>query len=210
MDFGRIERCGIVPVVAIPETSKAIELANALLAGGIDVMEITYRTPNASEVISLLRREVPNMHIGAGTVVNTTQLDAALKAGAEFVVSPGMDANLVKACVDSDVTVLPGAVTPTEIMVGLNLGLKVFKFFPSSIYGGLKTMQALRGPFGDIRFVPTGGISDQNLLEYASEKSILGVGGSWMVATNLIDQSRFDEVTARSAAAVHIWAKARP
>lgn len=209
MQFDKIQQCGIVPVVALKDTGKAVDLAKALKAGGIDVIEVTYRTPNASEVIELLRRDMPDLTVGAGTVINDEQLEQALDAGAEFVVSPGTDESVIKRCVDAGVAILPGVVTPTEIMVGMRYGLSVFKFFPAGIYGGLKTIKALRGPFGEIRFVPTGGISAANLVEYANEKSVLAVGGSWMVKSDLIDQGQFDRITELAKEATGIWKQVR-
>lgn len=209
MNFDRIQKCGIVPVVALKETSKAIDLAKALLAGGIDVIEVTYRTSNAGDVIRLLRQEMPELMVGAGTVINMSQLENAFAANAQFVVSPGSNEQVIKECVSANIPMLPGVVTPTEIMLGLKHGINVFKFFPAGIYGGLKTIKALKGPFGDIQFVPTGGISAANLADYAVEKSILAVGGSWMVKSDLIETGDFERITELSRDAVDLWKKAR-
>ena len=196
--------CGIVPVVVLEEVAQALPVAQALLAGGINVMEITFRTAAAKESIATVAREMPEMMVGAGTVVNLRQLEEAAQAGAQFIVSPGSSAELIKASLERQLAIVPGVATPSEIMIGLELGLKVFKFFPAETYGGLKAIKALSGPFPQIRFIPTGGIRQDNAGEYLKSPGIIAVGGSWMVSADLIRAGRFDEITERSRMAVEL------
>lgn len=187
----RIAKCGIVPVIVLNDAKKAVPLAQALLAGGIDVMEITFRTAAARESIEAVSREVPEILVGAGTVLNQKQMDEAISAGAKFLVSPGSDSELIQAATAAGCPLLPGAVTPSEIMAGLKLGVKVFKFFPAENYGGLATLKSLGAPFADISFVPTGGISDKNIRPYLENKRVMAVGGSWMAPAALVDAGDF-------------------
>lgn len=196
--------CGIVPVVVLEEVAQALPVAQALLAGGINVMEITFRTAAAKESIATVAREMPEMMVGAGTVVNLRQLEEAAQAGAQFIVSPGSSAELIEASLERQLAIVPGVATPSEIMIGLELGLKVFKFFPAETYGGLKAIKALSGPFPQIRFIPTGGIKQDNAGEYLKNPGIIAVGGSWMVSADLIRAGRFDEITERSRMAVEL------
>ena len=196
--------CGIVPVVVLEEAAQALPVAQALLAGGINVMEITFRTAAAKESIATVVREMPEMMVGAGTVINLRQLEEAAQAGAQFIVSPGSSAELIKASLERQLAIVPGVATPSEIMIGLELGLKVFKFFPAETYGGLKAIKALSGPFPQIRFIPTGGIKQDNAGEYLKNPGIIAVGGSWMVSADLIRSGRFDEITERSRMAVEL------
>ena len=196
--------CGIVPVVVLEEVAQALPVAQALLAGGINVMEITFRTAAAKESIATVAREMPEMMVGAGTVVNLRQLEEAAQAGAQFIVSPGSSAELIKASLERQLAIVPGVATPSEIMIGLDLGFKVFKYFPAETYGGLKAIKALSGPFPQIRFIPTGGIKQDNAGEYLKNPGIIAVGGSWMVSADLIRAGRFDEITERSRMAVEL------
>ena len=196
--------CGIVPVVVLEEVAQALPVAQALLAGGINVMEITFRTAAAKESIATVAREMPEMMVGAGTVVNLRQLEEAAQAGAQFIVSPGSSAELIEASLERQLAIVPGVATPSEIMIGLELGLKVFKFFPAETYGGLKAIKALSGPFPQIRFIPTGGIKQDNAGEYLKNPGLIAVGGSWMVSADLIRAGRFDEITERSRMAVEL------
>ena len=151
-----------------------------MLAGGVDVMEITFRTAAAAEAIRNVAAECPEMLVGAGTVLTVEQCEKAVALGAKFIVSPGFDAEIVDWCVERGVAVTPGCVTPTEIMAALKRGLSVVKFFPAGIYGGLKAMKALAAPFGQVKFIPTGGVSADNLAEYAAAPFVHAVGGSWL------------------------------
>jgi len=200
----QVAACGIVPVVVLNKVEDAVPTAKALLAGGINVMEITFRTAAAADCIAKVSAEVPEMIVGAGTVVNVEQLRQAVEAGAKFIVSPGSDEEVIKEAAKLDVGIVPGAVTPSEIMLGLKLGLKVFKFFPAEAFGGLKTIKNLCGPFPQIKFVPTGGISQANADEYLKFPKIQAVGGSWMVTAAMIEAGQFDEITAKSKAATDL------
>ena len=190
-----LEQCaktGIVPVVVIENAKDAIPTAQALLAGGINVMEITMRTAAGVESIRQVAAECPDMLVGAGTVITLEQCKACVEAGAKFIVSPGFDEEVVRWCVENGVAVLPGCVTPSEIMVALKLGVKILKFFPANVYGGIKAMKGLSGPFGGVKFVPTGGVNSENLAEYLAESFISAVGGSWMCAKNDISTGNFE------------------
>ena len=200
----RIGKCRIVPVVVMEHAENAIGTANALLAGGVDIMEITLRTGAGLESIKKVADTCPDVCIGAGTVLTLDQCKQAVDAGARFIVSPGFDHDLVKWCVENDVAVTPGCVTPTEITAALSLGVNILKFFPANIYGGLPAMKALSGPFGNVKFVPTGGISANNLVEYAAEPFIHAVGGSWLCDKKDITAGNFDKITKLSREAIEI------
>lgn len=191
----RLGNNAVVPVVVLDNVYNAIPTANALLAGGVDVMEITLRTDAAMDSIKLVSEQCPEMLVGAGTVVNVDQAKAVVEAGAKFIVSPGFDAELVQWCLDHDVTVAPGCVTPTEIMAALKLGVNVVKFFPANVYGGLNAMKNLSAPFGNVKFIPTGGVNGQNIGEYAAASFIHTVGGSWVCTKNDIAAGNFDKIT---------------
>jgi len=191
----KIGAAGIVPVVIIEDARDAVPTAKALLDGGIGVMEITFRTACAEEAIRAVAKEVPEMIIGAGTVLSVEQGQKALSSGAQFIVSPGLDDALVCWCKDVSIPVIPGCVTPTEIMKAVARGLTVVKFFPANIYGGLSAMKALAAPFGGIRFVPTGGVGEDNLLEYLSQPYVFAAGGSWICTKDDISQHRFAKIT---------------
>ena len=176
----RLRNAGVVPVVVLDRAEDAVPAARAMLAGGVDVMEITFRTAAAAEAIRNVAAECPEMLVGAGTVLTVEQCEKAVALGAKFIVSPGFDAEIVDWCVERGVAVAPGCVTPTEIMAALKRGLSVVKFFPAGIYGGLKAMKALAAPFGQVKFIPTGGVNADNLAEYAAAPFVHAVGGSWL------------------------------
>ena len=201
--------CGVVPVVVLEDESQAVPAAKALLAGGINAMEITFRTAAAKASIEKVAKEVPEMIVGAGTVVNVQQVHDAIEAGAKFIVSPGSDAEIIAEAIRLGVPITPGVVTPSEILIGLKLGLKVFKFFPAENYGGLKTIKALSGPFPQIRILPTGGINQNNAAEYFKNPKILAVGGSWMCTKDMISSGDFDGITEKSAAATALFKEIR-
>ena len=186
LSMEQLASCGVVPVVVLNDVKDAVPTAKALLRGGINVMEITFRTAAARDCIAKVAAEVPEIIAGAGTVVNVEQAREAVAAGAKFLVSPGSDPDVIAEAARLDVPIVPGVVTPSEIMMGLKLGIKVFKFFPAESYGGLKTIKALSGPFPQARFIPTGGISQANAAEYFKNPKIQAVGGSWMVSSAMI------------------------
>ena len=191
----RLHNSGVIPVVVIDRAEDVIPAAKALLAGGVDVMEITFRTAAALDSIAAVSAECPEMLVGAGTVLNTEQCRNAAKAGAGFIVSPGFDRKTAEYCLERDIAVTPGCVTPTEIMQAMELGLKVVKFFPANVYGGLGAMKALAGPFTDVKFIPTGGVNAQNLKEYITAPFVYAVGGTWMCSKADISAGRFDRIT---------------
>ncbi len=174
-----------IPVVVIKELSETKKILSALQKDGIHCAEITFRTACAADAIALAVKEFPEMSIGAGTIINAEQCERALKAGATFIVSPGLSASVAKVCRDNNVPYYPGCVTPTEIMAALELGITTVKFFPANVYGGLKAMKALAGPFPQIKFIPTGGINADNLDEYLAWDKIAAVGGSFYVSDAL-------------------------
>ncbi len=165
--FEKVNNTGIVPVVVLDRVPDAVPLAESLLKGGIDIMEITFRTECAAECISVISKEVPDMTVGAGTVINIEQAVRAVENGAGFIVSPGLDAGIAAWTSDRGIPFIPGVVTPTEIMKAISLGIDVLKFFPADVFGGIKAIKALSAPFGQVRFLPTGGISASNLAEFA-------------------------------------------
>ena len=192
----RLAQSGVVPVVVLEDAKDAVPTAKAMLAGGIDVMEITFRTAAAADSIKAVAQECPDMVVGAGTVINLEQCKLAVECGAKFIVSPGYDEETVAWCCDNGIPVTPGCVTPTEIMMALKHGLKVLKFFPADVYGGLSAIKSLAGPFGGVKFIPTGGVNAQNLAEFISSPYIHAVGGSWICPKADIAAGNFDKITA--------------
>jgi 2-dehydro-3-deoxyphosphogluconate aldolase/(4S)-4-hydroxy-2-oxoglutarate aldolase len=193
--LSRLAASGVVPVVVLDDAADAVPTAKAMLAGGIDVMEITFRTAAARDSIAAVSKECPEMLVGAGTVITLDQCKAAVEAGAKFIVSPGYDEEVVSWCVDNGVAVTPGCVTPTEIMAALKHNLKVLKFFPANVYGGLTAIKSLAGPFVGLKFIPTGGVGQQNLAEFVANPSIHAVGGSWVCPKADIAAHNFDKIT---------------
>ncbi|MBR5292080.1 MAG: bifunctional 4-hydroxy-2-oxoglutarate aldolase/2-dehydro-3-deoxy-phosphogluconate aldolase [Clostridia bacterium] len=191
----RLSRCGIVPVAVLDKAENAVPTANALLAGGIDIMEVTFRTDAAAESIQLITDNCPDVLVGAGTIITLDQCKTAVNCGARFIVSPGFDYDVVSWCVENSIPVIPGCVTPTEITAALRLGLKVLKFFPAGIYGGLAAMKALSGPFGGIKFIPTGGVNAQNIGDYIAAPYVHAIGGSWVCSKEDIAAGNFDRIT---------------
>ena len=192
----RMACAGVVPVVVLEDAKDAVPTARAMVAGGIDVMEITFRTAAAADSIKAVAAEVPDMLVGAGTVVNLEQCKLAVECGAKFIVSPGYDEEVVSWCCDNGIAVCPGCVTPTEIMMALKHGLKVLKFFPANVYGGLGAIKALAGPFGGVKFIPTGGVNLQNVGEFIADSHIHAVGGSWVCPKADIAAGNFEKITA--------------
>ncbi|MGZ3257929.1 MAG: bifunctional 4-hydroxy-2-oxoglutarate aldolase/2-dehydro-3-deoxy-phosphogluconate aldolase [Croceibacterium sp.] len=176
----------VIPVLVIDDVAEARPLAEALVAGGLTVLEVTLRTPAALDVIRAMKA-VRGAIVGAGTVVNDRQLDSAIKAGAEFIVSPGLTDSLARAVMASGVPYLPGVATASDIMRGLDLGLTRFKFFPAEAAGGVPALKALAAPFGEVRFCPTGGISEATAPDWLAIEAVLCVGGSWVVPKGALD-----------------------
>ena len=191
----KIRSIGVVPVIAIDDAGMAVPLARALAAGGISCAEVTFRTAAATEAIANISREVPEMLVGAGTVLTIAQADAAKEAGAAFAVSPGFNPRVVDHCLQNELPIFPGCATPSEVEQALERGLKTVKFFPAEQAGGLPFLKAIAAPYSSISFMPTGGIGPHNLAEYLSFGRIMACGGSWMVSKSLIAAGEFDEIT---------------
>ena len=192
--LARMRTCGIVPVVVLENADDAVDTAKAMLNGGVDVMEITFRTAAAPESIRRVAEEVPGMLVGAGTVVTLDQCKQAVECGAKFIVAPGYDEEVVSWCCENNVPVTPGCVTPTEIMMALKHGIKVIKFFPANVYGGLTALKSLAGPFGGVKFIPTGGVGPAHLAEFAAAPQVHAVGGSWVCPKGDITARNFDKI----------------
>lgn len=186
---------GIIPVVEIESAESALALGKALLAGGLPCAEITFRTAAAEEAIRRLKAGLPELMVGAGTVLTVEQAERAVQAGAGFVVSPGFDPEIVDWCLAQQIPVIPGAVTPTEIMMALRKGVRLLKFFPAETLGGVAAMKALSAPFKDVRFVPTGGIEPGNFETYLKAPFIAACGGTWLVKKNIIAAGDFNTIT---------------
>ena len=200
----RIREIGIVPVIAISDVEKAVPLARALLDGGIPCAEITFRTAEGEESIRRVAKEVPEVLLGAGTVLNTDQVDRAVNAGAKFLVSPGFNRTVVNYCVQNNILIVPGCSTPTDMEAALEFGLDTVKFFPAEQAGGLAYIKACAAPYTKLRFMPTGGINTNNIGTYLKFDKVIACGGSWMVTKELINAGKFDEITKISKEAIKI------
>lgn len=205
----RLSATTLVPVVVLDDAQDASGLANALVAGGLPVAEVTFRTAAAVESIRIMAAR-GDMLVGAGTVLTPDQVDQAVAAGAQYVVSPGTSRAVVERCQEHGIVALPGAVTATEIQAALELGLTTVKFFPAGTSGGSKAIAALAAPFGGVSFVPTGGVGPDNLAEYLALPSVKAVGGSWMVPKNLVTSGDFAAITELTASAVALARSLRP
>lgn len=195
---------GLIPVIVLNNKNEAVPAAKALLEGGINFMEITLRTPCALDAIRMVSEEVPDMIVGAGTVVNADGAKKAIDAGAEFIVSPGFSEETVKYCQDNDTPIIPGCVTPTEIMAAMAMGLDTVKFFPADVFGGMTTIKGLASVFRGIKFMPTGGINLSNMAEYVSEPFITAVGGSFVCSSEDLRNGDYQGITAKASQAVNI------
>ena len=190
----KIENLKIIPVAVIEDSDNAIPLGKALNDAGLPVVEITFRTEAAARSISLVKKEFPEMLVGAGTVLKIEHVKAAMDAGSEFIVTPGFNPTVVDYCVNNSIPIVPGLNSPTFIEWGMERGLYHFKFFPADISGGAKMIQLLSGPYPKVKFMPTGGINNQTLVEYLKLKNVFACGGSWIVKKNLISERRFEEI----------------
>ena len=190
----QIHKTYLVPVVVMENADKAVDTAKALVKGGVDVMEITLRTSAGLDAIENVAKGCPDILVGAGTVLSLEQCKEAVSRGAKFIVSPGYDPEIVAWCQANGVDVLPGCVTPTEITTARNAGLRVLKFFPASVYGGLKAIKALSGPFPDMKFVPTGGVGLENLDQFI-HPAIFAVGGGWLCEKKAIQEENWEAIT---------------
>ncbi|MGI6235240.1 MAG: bifunctional 4-hydroxy-2-oxoglutarate aldolase/2-dehydro-3-deoxy-phosphogluconate aldolase [Christensenellales bacterium] len=195
-EFWSTTYCGrIVPAVKIENLSDAVPIAESLYTGGIEVMEVTFRTDVAAQAIAAISKSVPDIIVGAGTILSIEQLNRAIDNGARFIVSPGVNPTIVKAALDKHCAVIPGVATPTEIEVALSFDLKVVKFFPSELLGGVRMINALAGPYNCIKFMPSGGINEGNMCEYLSNVNVFAVSGSWLTPQKLIQSRDYKGIT---------------
>ncbi|MCI8835798.1 MAG: bifunctional 4-hydroxy-2-oxoglutarate aldolase/2-dehydro-3-deoxy-phosphogluconate aldolase [Ruminococcus sp.] len=204
-----IEKMGVVPVVVLNDAKDAVPLAEALCAGGLPCAEVTFRTDAAEESIRVMTEKYPGMFVGAGTVLTTEQVDRAVNAGAKFIVSPGFDPEIVDYCLEKNIPVFPGCITPSEVAQAVKRGLKIVKFFPAEQFGGVATIKAMAAPYVGLKFMPTGGVNAKNLEDYLSCDKIIACGGSWMVKGDLVKAGKFDEIQELTKEAVELVAKIR-
>jgi len=200
----KLSLAGLVPVIKVKDAQDAVPLCTALKNGGLPVAEITFRTDAAEEAIRLVHEALPEVLLGAGTVLTCEQADRAWAAGAGYIVSPGLNPVVVKHCIDKGYPVLPGCGNPSDIEAALSLGLKTVKFFPAEALGGLKLIKAMAAPYGDVKFVPTGGINEKNLPEYLAFPKIAACGGSWMVPDDAVEAKDWGRIEALAREAVRI------
>jgi 2-dehydro-3-deoxyphosphogluconate aldolase / (4S)-4-hydroxy-2-oxoglutarate aldolase len=198
----RLRETRVVPVIVIDDPDDAVPLARALIAGGLTCAEITFRTPRAGEALRRIAAEVPDMFVGAGTVLTPEQAKAAREAGAQFIVAPGFGPRTVDYCLEQGLPVYPGICTPTEVEAALEKGLTTLKFFPAEQSGGLAFLKAIAGPYVGVNFMPTGGINASNIASYLSFNRIVACGGSWMAPTEWIAAKQFDRIRDESRRAV--------
>lgn len=207
--FGRLRDVGLVPVVTIDRADHASGVGEALLAGGLPCAEITFRTDAAPVAIAALTAAHPGLLVGAGTVLTVEHADAAVAAGARFVVTPGFDDQIVEWCLTRDVPIAPGVMTPTEITRAVRAGLRFLKFFPAEAAGGVGALTAIAAAFPDIEFMPTGGISIDNLADYLRLPTVPACGGSWVAPRASIEAAAYDEIERRASSAVEVVRRAR-
>ena len=205
----KIAGFGVVPVVVLEDVKDAAPLAKALVEGGLPCAEVTFRTAAAEESIRVMATEYPDMFVGAGTVLTIEQVDRAVAAGAKFIVSPGFDPEIVDYCLEKEIPVFPGCITPSEVAQAVKRGLKVVKFFPAEQFGGVATIKAMAAPYVGLKFMPTGGVSAKNLESYLSCDKIIACGGSWMVKGDLVKAGKFDEIKTLTEEAVKLAASIR-
>ena len=205
----KVSELGVVPVVVLNDAKDALPLAKALYEGGLPCAEVTFRTAAAEESIRIMSEQFPEMLVGAGTVLTTEQVDRAVAAGAKFIVSPGMNPRIVKYCVEKGILITPGCANPSDIEQALENGLDVVKFFPAEPAGGLKMIKAMAAPYVGVKFMPTGGINQNNVRDYLAYDRILACGGSWMVKGDMVAAGEFDKIKELAAEAVEIVKESR-
>ena len=199
---------GIIPVIKIDKAEKAVPLAEALLKAGIPIAEITFRSDAAEKGISLLKKNMSGILVGAGTVLTPEQLEKAIGAGADFIVTPGYNPDIVDKAIALKQSIYPGVNSPSQVEVALSKGLKLLKFFPAEVSGGVAMMKALQ-PVYNVKFIPTGGISAGNIIKYLECKNVLACGGTWMVSPELIENEKYDEIYRLSKEAVELISQLR-
>lgn len=209
MDTQAFLRQWLICVAVIDDAEDAVPLAEALLAGGLNVIEVTFRTAGAAESIARIRRSLPDAHVGAGTLLSADQLKQAIDAGAQFGVSPGLSESVLQAAHANRFPLFPGVITPTEVMRALELGWKQLKFFPAEAAGGVNMLKSLAGPFGHtgVKFIPTGGITAANLPHYLAVPQVAAIGGSWMADRKLVAEKNWSKITSLTADAIKVIAE---
>ena len=193
--ISQIKKIGIIPVIVLNNQQEVELLGNALSLGGIPCAEITFRSEFAAEAIELMVTKFPDILVGAGTVLTCEQVDKAIKAGAKFIVTPGLNERVVRYCQEKNILVIPGVCTPSEIERALGLGIEIVKFFPAEVFGGINFIKAVSAPYSNVKFIPTGGINLNNVENYLKHPRVLACGGSWMVKRDLIENQEYDHIT---------------
>lgn len=206
---GQLGSIGIIPVIALNDETLAVKLGEALLEGGLPCAEITFRTAAAQKAIEQIAKNFPEIVLGAGTVRSVQQAEQAMEAGATFIVSPGFDPAVVDWCIQNDVPITPGVMTPSEVGMALNKGLEILKFFPAQVAGGIPMLKAIAAPYGDARFIPTGGINAGNVADYLRLPMVHACGGSWLASKKLLADQDFDTIRKLAGEAVAIVREAR-
>ena len=206
----KFQKLGVVPVVVLEDTKDAVPLAKALVEGGLPCAEVTFRTEAAEESIRLMTEQFPEMLVGAGTVLTREQVDAAVAAGAKFIVSPGFDPEIVDYCLEKEIPVFPGCITPSEVAQAVKRGLKVVKFFPAEQFGGVATIKAMTAAYVGNKIKPTGAINPKNVREYLACDKIFACGGSWMVKADLIKNGEFEKICNLTKEAKELAKSIRP
>ena len=202
--FKRIEKLGVLPELTLYDAIDSIPIGRAISDGGISMAEVTFRTDAAEDSIRLMSNAIPDMLIGAGTVLNRDQVDAAVRAGAKFIVSPGINPDVVEYCLEKDIPVIPGISTPTDIETALRLGLSLVKFFPAESNGGIRALRAMSEPYPGLKFMPSGGINEENVADYLKSNKVLAVAGNWMATPQMIQFSDIQGITNKSMRAVRL------
>ncbi|WP_136443736.1 bifunctional 4-hydroxy-2-oxoglutarate aldolase/2-dehydro-3-deoxy-phosphogluconate aldolase [Pacificoceanicola onchidii] len=203
----KIAQARLLPVVVLDSAAQALPLADALAEGGLPVAEVTFRTDAAAESIKAIAQARPDMVVGAGTVLSADHVARAVEAGAQFLVSPGFNPAVVAAAQEAGIPIVPGVNSPTNVEAAMAMGLKLLKFFPAEVSGGIPMLKSLSGPYGNVSFIPTGGIGPKNLNDYLALSNVLACGGSWMVDRKTVAAGQFDEITRLTRAAVALAAK---
>lgn len=191
----KVKNAKVIPVLKFENTEDAMNTINALSAGGIQIAEITYRTEKASECIKMISQKFPDMLVGAGTITNVKKAKDAVLNGAKFIVMPGYDKKTVSWCIRKKIPVVPGVATPSEIMKAVNKGINVLKLFPAEVSGGIKLLRTLKGPFYDVNFIPTGGITSENAKEYLALSNVIAVGGTWIAGEDAVKNKQWQLIT---------------
>jgi 2-dehydro-3-deoxyphosphogluconate aldolase/(4S)-4-hydroxy-2-oxoglutarate aldolase len=200
----KIGELKLIPVAVIDDIEKTHALGKTLLNAGLPIIEVTFRTKAAADCISILKEKIPNLLVGAGTILKINQVKVAVNAGAQFIVTPGFNPTVVDYCIENLITIIPGVNTPTMVEWALEKGLKVVKFFPANLSGGTKMLKSLAGPYHEMKFVPTGGINSETLIEYLKLSNVIACGGSWIVKKGLISSGQFDKIKKLTKTAVSL------